>query len=491
MERRILSAHEAAVFAIVCLILMPFVSNYGVDGDMMSRNVGELAMSLVNERDASLDEFVDGMGEGRKDLGDKASYRGHVYSGMPPGLSWVMAPVYMTVKPLVRLAGRFWGGKAVDRGGAGALARDFVALMFVSSVAFVIVTALAAALTFRFVQAICGSAETGLLAALAWPVCSWFLPCATHVSTKSAAAILIFCAFCIAFAIAHSPVSGCRRRAGFAVAGALGGLSVAVDYIPGAYVAILFGYILWRAGWRESLWFGLAALPVVSAVAVYHGMVFGDWYSTSYSYRLVPYGTPPRFDYPDWRRVYGVIASPYKGILWYAPWIVPAAWGCWRAGRGKYGPECASVLGVVLVTMGVNLCVNVWEGFGWGPRLSMASLPFLALGTAFLSRRALRVMSVLLVIALLWNATVLLTGGVYVDEKRWDIPPLNHLAAMSEHGMANYTLRFLSRHVWTMSPWTMTVIQTALTGLTAFAAWRVWRWAERKTAIQSETRVAT
>jgi hypothetical protein len=116
----------------------------------------------------------------------------------------------------------------------------------------------------------------------------------------------------------------------------------------------------------------------------------------------------------------------------------------------------------------------------------MAILPFFALGTAFLPRRALRVMAVLLVIALLWNATVLLTAGVYVDERRWDIPPLNYLAAMSQHGMANYTLRFLSRHVWTMSPSTMTVIQIALTGLTAFAAWRVWRWAERKPAMPGE-----
>lgn len=480
MKASPISAYEFAVFAIVCLVLLPNVSNYGVDGDMMSRNIGQLAISLVTDKDAALDEFVDGAGDGRRDLGDKAFYGGHYYSGMPPGLSWLMAPVYAATMPLVRLSGRIGGEPAAMSHASGLQGRDFVALMFVSSVVGALLTALAAALTFRFVLAVCGNTAASLSAALAWPLCSWFLPYGTQVSTKSAATILIFLAFCAAFVLANAKSAGWRRNAGFAGAGCLAGLSIAVDYIPAAYALILGGYILWRSGWRSSLWYGGAMLPAVIAVAAYHWLVFGNWCSTSYSYRLVPYGTPPSFDWPDWLRVYALSISPYKGMLWYAPWIVVAAWGGLEAGR-RFKAETLAVLGVILVTVGVNLCVDVWAGFGWGPRLSMTILPFLALGLAFVPSRAMRLLTFLLALSLVWNATTILTGGVYVDEKPWDIPAVNHVAAMSQHGMASYTLRFLSRHVFPMSALTLTVIETGVIGLTAIAAWQIWRRASRRT----------
>jgi hypothetical protein len=133
------------------------------------------------------------------------------------------------------------------------------------------------------------------------------------------------------------------------------------DNSPVSRSQFLRRVVYWGAGFVVGL------LPLM----LYNWSVFGSPLVTGY-------GTDLRatFKTPLGEGVYGLLLSPGKGLVWYAPPVLLAAWGLWRFAR-KHKAEVVFVLllGASIVTL--FALYAFWHGDGsWGPRYLIPFLPF-------------------------------------------------------------------------------------------------------------------
>ncbi len=124
--------------------------------------------------------------------------------------------------------------------------------------------------------------------------------------------------------------------------------------------------------WRALGAWALGAMLPISAAAGYNFLRFGDPFQTGYF--------SEGFVTPTLDRWYGLLLSPGKGLLIYAPPVLAALIGWprfWRAHR----PE-AAVVGMHIV--GYLIFYGSWwawhGGWAWGPRFLIPLLPVLLLG---------------------------------------------------------------------------------------------------------------
>lgn len=459
---------EWGIFLTVAVILLVNLSLFGPSADPMSRNMGKLTMSIVEARDLNLDEFVHTMVRGEKDLTDKAHYGGHIYSGIPPGVSFLMVPVYLVLKPLMWLI--------PER--PGELNRhqlNFIMLMSVSGALSCIFSAVVATLVYRCSRMMGASRKLGIASALALIPASWYFYYGTHVSAKTlAAGLILFACYNCARALGRLGKTPDRPNTLLFVAGLLAGIAVAVDYAP-LWAAIILGtYVLCQGGIRAATWFAAGMIPIGVLTALYHTAAFGGPLVHSYVHRLEA-SPAPAASWPTLARVYGLLLSPHKGMFFYAPWAVLSLVGCVRGLRTRFKPEVILAGAVVLTTWGFNLLLDVWTGYGWGPRYFTMAVPFLALMLAFVPRKWFALLWTLLVLGTLINLLPVLRGGIVVGEKLWDNPIILYGREILRTGAATYWLRFLSRNVRQLTPAMLTGLQLLLTALTAMVVWFIWR----------------
>src|SRR5207248_3222251 len=82
------------------------------------------------------------------------------------------------------------------------------------------------------------------------------------------------------------------------------------------------------------------------------------------------------FNIPLYTGVFGLLLSPGKGLLWYAPPVALSMWGFSRF-WGRHAAQ-ATFVGVLAASLLVFFGLYVvWPGGGsWGPRFLMPLLPF-------------------------------------------------------------------------------------------------------------------
>jgi hypothetical protein len=117
----------------------------------------------------------------------------------------------------------------------------------------------------------------------------------------------------------------------------------------------------------------VGATPAVLLVAGYNWLRFGALLQTSYA-------TAPlakAFGHPVWRGLRGLLISPGKGVLWYAPLtlLIPLLWPvCWGRARTR-AVVCA---GLLLVRLVFYAPWYAWYGgWCWGPRYLVPAMPTL------------------------------------------------------------------------------------------------------------------
>jgi hypothetical protein len=178
------------------------------------------------------------------------------------------------------------------------------------------------------------------------------------------------------------------RRGGarwWALAGLCAGamLAVKIQAALAGPVLALYALLLWqgrRPRWRQIAAEGAAALlaglvPLL-LLAAYQRYAFGNPFESSYG------GADASLFRTDLAKgLYGLLLSPGKGILWYAPTIALLVVGLplfWRR-HWREALLCASMVAVHVLFYARLL---YWHGDGaWGPRYMVFVLPFLYLPT--------------------------------------------------------------------------------------------------------------
>lgn len=213
------------------------------------------------------------------------------------------------------------------------------------------------------------------------------------------------------------------------LAGGLLALSAGTSYaclvaapVFGMYLAFLIGQSADRS-WARLIAFAIGFLVTLAIWPLLNQLRFGDWLGTGYSLqtetlRLAGAST----------RLYGLLISPYRGLIWYTPLTLAVPWGYVALARRRplEGALCA---GLTIVVIGVySLWTVWWGGVNWGPRYLVPLMPFLCLGLApiwewALSRGASRILRglffVLVVLSVAVQLVSALTDYVPYDFENW------------------------------------------------------------------------
>lgn len=238
------------------------------------------------------------------------------------------------------------------------------------------------------------------LATLAWPHSKTFF-------AEPFTAFLLVASLTMAAAVVRSPAFQSAtfplprwHAGGLLLAGGLAGLAPTVKIqstmllpLLGSYVLLGLGSFLWRqrqAGQIRGLWsrplvqalllalsWGAGALLALGGLVLLQWLVLGSPTSSGYGNPLDV--LERSFSTPLWKGLYGLIISPGKGIVWYAPPLllfVPGLVLLWRRDwqLGLVGGA------VVALHFWFHGQLQHWHGDGaWGPRYLNIVLPFLAL----------------------------------------------------------------------------------------------------------------
>ena len=276
------------------------------------------------------------------------------------------------------------------------------------------------------------------LATLAWPHSKSFF-------AEPLAAALTFAGF----ALALPPPGQQRAGAGrWLAAGLCAALACSVKIQAGLLLPLLGLWVIWegvlsRAAREE--WTGrlpphhsYQQLLFTGAIRTIVPWLLGALLGLALlgSYQWLLFGTPLRSGYGDASQafsgylsvgLYGLILSPGKGIIWYAPPLLLLPIGLvllWRRNRGV----TILVGAATVATFLFYALVVFWHGDGaWGPRYLNMVLPFMVLPLVTLidhpPRPKLRPLRPLLLAALLMAAPVQLAGvlinlNAYLDVQR-------------------------------------------------------------------------
>jgi hypothetical protein len=252
-------------------------------------------------------------------------------------------------------------------------AQGFVVRFVLGSFNLVVGAALAA-LLFAVARGL-GAGRRGALAPAALLAFGTFLwPMSRTFFAEPLTALLLFGAFA-ALAVRPRPL----------LAGALGALalSVKIQYVVAlpalGLLAAWLALAAWRAGERRVAarrigGFALGAAVGAAPLLLYNTLIFGSPTSSGYHQSLAETFTTPLL-----YGLNGLLLSPGKGLWLYAPPVALGLLGLAPFARRRPA-LAATVVGVVLPTLGLFALYHFWPGDGsWGPRYLLPLLPFLLL----------------------------------------------------------------------------------------------------------------
>lgn len=304
---------------------------------------------------------------------DKAKRLGHFYCDKAPGVSWLAIPVHAAVRAV----------HPEEPPGPRLLALS-------SWLAAVFVVGLPSALAVVFLDlllAAWGLAPRPRAAlALAYGLATLTWPYSTLLYGHQLAAALLLIGFTL-LARPRSPGAGALFTAGF-----LFGLAVVAEYPAALAVLPLAAYAAVTIRPRTRvLWLILGGLLPAVVLALYHWQIFGSPLALPYDFSTRKHrhlGFFMGLGVPRPEAFWHLLLSPFRGLLFSAPWLALAIPGAVRLWRLRRRAEVLTAAAVSLLFVWMNTSLVDWDG-GWatGPRYLIPAIPFLVLLVAGLFPR--------------------------------------------------------------------------------------------------------
>ncbi len=176
---------------------------------------------------------------------------------------------------------------------------------------------------------------------------------------------------------------------------ALGGLAISLSVwarlinSPAILFFALYQYRRLReqreiTSWRDALrhprvlaFMLPAALVGVGGYALYNVYRFDLPWKTGYQITRGEF-----FTTPPWIGFYGIVFSPFRGLVWYSPVLIPALWG-WPRLRRRHPHDALLLLALILTYLALfSTWWMWWGGFAWGPRFLLPIIPALVVPLA-------------------------------------------------------------------------------------------------------------
>jgi len=177
----------------------------------------------------------------------------------------------------------------------------------------------------------------------------------------------------IATCLVRHSSSGQRRD--LVGAGAFYGLLVATKIALGILALPMGLAVLYSRQWKwkeasmDVGWITAGAAPFFVLVGAYNAVRFGSPLSTGYSAEVDAWTSP-------WTEgLFGLIASPGRGLLWHFPLVLASLWSF---GRCKGAARTTSILALGGLATLLGLYCRWWDWGGswcWGPRFLVPVLP--------------------------------------------------------------------------------------------------------------------
>lgn len=361
-------AFERLVLVLVALATLPFFHQ----ANTQDRTRLALTQAIVEHGEVTIDRYPEPT--------DRARFRGRLYTDKAPGLSLLAVPVVVVVRAAQRAAG------APQR-----LAWTSPAALWLERVA--IVGPFLLLLTWMLGRVAEGLAPgTGVATAVVGALGTMLGALSSILFGHVVAASLCFAAFVVATR------AGAGRSA--AVAGALAGTAVLMEYQAGLVVVLLGGYVLVRRGLKGVGLFAAGMVPAAVILAVYNTMAFGSPFRLSYSYIDGAFADQQAdalfgISTPRLESLVMTIAGD-RGLVVLSPVLAAATMGLvalWRRGlRAEVALAASVVVAFLALEAGYFL---PYGGFSPGPRFFAPALPFLLLGLPLALAARHRVVTVL------------------------------------------------------------------------------------------------
>jgi hypothetical protein len=198
-------------------------------------------------------------------------------------------------------------------------------------------------------------------------------------------------------------------------------------------------------------------LIMLLLLGLYQWYLYGNPFMTGYGTGVMSHFNPKYF----WYRFSGLLWSPGRGIIWYAPPVLLLPLGLWLLWQRAW-QIALLCLGVTLAHLGFYAMLLYWHGGGsWGPRYLVIALPFMILPLAPLLERIrgrqtplyVMALGVVLLLAIPPQVgSILIANEAFFSTKRnverdhfdpWDSAIVGHWGLVIDH-LTSYYARLIA-----------------------------------------------
>jgi|SRR6185369_3550855 len=399
------SSHKLTLVGITLVIYAYFCGGYANSVSMNA--IGDLTVAMVDDHSLQIDRYAG-------NSNDVSAREGHIYSGFGPGLSFLLVPVYLALKPVFALVPESVMGRLDTALSNGIYAkhgrlkstesRAKVVILIVAGTLFIAIP-LGMLAAFQIVRASrmlfpkLSSADLTRLAFIA-SFGTIVFAFAIHLTHTAVAACLIWIA--VARSLRAAPVESGQATLWN---GLLLGFAPCVDYPASMYACYAGAFII--SSVRRELRVRTAAVLGAGAIAAsvpswaYHLGAFGSAFTNAYRFRVreVDRGI---FDIrhlgptlPNPEKLYVAFLHPFSGLVLYFPLLLlGVVLACYflitereRLRRLFWALAAATMLTNIGIYSCYPLAVGPASGAIFGVRYAIYSAPFALIAVAALGPR--------------------------------------------------------------------------------------------------------